>query len=189
MSSSERGRGILTEADRRYLRGETTYGSEQAERNARSRIRERLAEALGDFQLLVDELSERDRELAVAQRLGGDDTVRAYCALVDAIAFLYRACDDVDASFETLLKDGVDRALAEDGRSSSVSLDVRVETLAVSRLRRRLAAGETLSLHELSYLRERDEVGLEELADYFDRDAERPDDRNGEWVQAEVSEF
>lgn len=56
----ERKRGILTPADRRYLRGdeELTEGSEY---NTRRRIRERVRNSILDFAILYDHLDESDR--------------------------------------------------------------------------------------------------------------------------------
>ena len=55
----ERKRGILTPADRRYLRGdeELTEGSEY---NTRRRIRERVRNSILDFAILYDHLDESD---------------------------------------------------------------------------------------------------------------------------------
>lgn len=65
----DRDRGILTEADRRYLAGEDDLEG-QDERNARYRIRNRTVHALVDVRLLEDQLSDRDlRQVANADVL------------------------------------------------------------------------------------------------------------------------
>lgn len=58
----QRPRGILSPADRQFLRGEKEL-SDSAERNARQRIRERVHASLADFELLWTFLSERDLQL------------------------------------------------------------------------------------------------------------------------------
>lgn len=57
----QRTRGILSPADREYLRGEKNLSS-GAERNTRQRIRERVQEGLADFHLLWNLLPDRDLE-------------------------------------------------------------------------------------------------------------------------------
>lgn len=69
---TDRPRGILTDADRRYLLGETDYASEQSERDTRYRIRERVFNSLRDLDLVLRELEGRDLE-QVLERLDEDD--------------------------------------------------------------------------------------------------------------------
>lgn len=51
MTEEKHGRGILSEADREYLKGEKDL-SAGAERNARQRIRERVQASIHDYRLL-----------------------------------------------------------------------------------------------------------------------------------------
>lgn len=67
--SDERPRGILSPADRRYLRGETNYEDASSERKARMRIRERVRHALMDLPLLLEHLDERDRKQLLDEHL------------------------------------------------------------------------------------------------------------------------
>lgn len=59
--SSTQPRGILSPADRAYLRGEKEL-SQSAERNTRQRIRERIRAGVSDFELLWGLLADRDLE-------------------------------------------------------------------------------------------------------------------------------
>lgn len=59
---ADRERGVLTPADRRYLRGETVYDSVQSARDTRYRIRERLRNAILDFNLVTAYMGSDDLE-------------------------------------------------------------------------------------------------------------------------------
>lgn len=183
---SERDRGILSPADRAYLRGESEFGSAQAERNARARIRERIYDAVLDFELLVDRLDDRDRALVFENRETGDGT-EAFDALASAVAFLYRVTDDADVDFETILTEGINLAEAKDDRAATVDLDLTFHRLTVDQLRNRLERGEQLSLTEIAYLRQSDEMRMDELARYFaDDGASTVDDGR---IQSKVTNF
>ncbi|WP_323674456.1 hypothetical protein [Halorubellus sp. PRR65] len=184
--SSARDRGVLTSADRAYLRGDREFGSVQAERNARARIRQRLLDALLDFEVLVEGLEDRDLDLVFESSFADRDGTEAFDALVSAVAFLYRGVDRTDLDFETVLREGVNLAEAADDRAATVSLDVTNHDLDVDHLTGKLDAGESLSLTEIAYLYESTEVGRDELATYFDDDAGELDDGR---VQAKVTDY
>jgi len=57
---TDRPRGILTPADRQFLKGETDYSSGQSERDARYRIRERFYNGILDLEIALRELESRD---------------------------------------------------------------------------------------------------------------------------------
>lgn len=61
MERARRERGVLTEADREFLRGDREYQSLSNERAARQRIRQRVRDAIQDFGLLFNYLEPRDR--------------------------------------------------------------------------------------------------------------------------------
>jgi hypothetical protein len=185
--SSERGRGVLSVADREYLRGERELSSVQAERNARARIRERVYDALLDFEVLVEWLSERDLELVFEKRTAEAEGTEAFDALVSAMAFLYQGLGRTDLDFETVLREGVNLAEAADDRAATVSLDVTYHALDADHLRQKLAADESLSLTEIAYLYESDDVTPDELAEYFG--ASRAADLDDGRVQSKVTEF
>ena len=69
---TERSRGILTPADRRYLKGETDYSSNQSERDARYRIRERFYNGILDLEIALRGMENRDISM-VMDRLGERD--------------------------------------------------------------------------------------------------------------------
>ena len=187
MSSESRDRGILTDADRAYLRGDRTYGSEQAERNARARVRDRVWNAVLDFELLLADLSDHDRELVFGKRADRGDATAVFDGLVAATAFCYRATDDTDLDFETVLREAVNVAEASEGRAATVEFDVTHLGLDAEGLRRKLDRGEELSLTELAYLQESDAFGPREVAEYFGDDD--PTDVDDGRIQSTVTSF
>ncbi|UPV72807.1 hypothetical protein M0R89_09620 [Halorussus limi] len=189
MSGDERDRGILSKADRAYLRGETEFASVQSERNARARIRERIHDAILDFEVLVECLSERDRRLVVENQFESADGTEAFDALVSAVAFLYRVTKDTDLEFETVLSEAVNLAEASDDRAATVRLDLTFQSLTAEQLRHKLERGESLSLTEIAFLHESDEVRMDELARYFrDADDSTPEVDDGR-IQSKVTNF
>lgn len=182
----ERDRGVLSPADRAYLRGEQSYGSVQAERNARARIRDRIYDALLDFELLVEHLEDTDRELVFEKRAAEGDGAAAFDAFVSTLAFLYQGLEHTDLDFETVLREGVNLAEASADRGATVEFDVTYHALDADHLTEKLADGESLSLTEIAYLYESADVSRDELAEYFeDSPAELDDGR----VQSKVTEF
>lgn len=188
MSGKSRERGLLSPADRAYLRGEADLASVQSERNTRSRIRERIYHALFDFELLVEHLSERDRELVFEKRFGEIDGADAFDALVSAMAFLYRGVNDTDLEFETVLSEAINVAEVSDDRVATVDLEVTFQSLTVEQLRHKLERGETLSLTEIAYLHQSDEVRMDELARYF-ANTERLSEIDDGRIQSKVTNF
>jgi len=186
MSGDERDRGILSESDRNYLRGETTLGSVQSERNTRARIRDRAYDGLLDFELLVDRLDDHDRRLVFENRSEGTET---FDALVSAVAFIYQATSDTGLDFETVLKEGINVAEAKADRAATVQFDLTFQSLTADQLRTKLERGKELTLTELAYLHESDDVRMDELAHYFtdseDATAEIDDGR----IQSKVTSF
>jgi hypothetical protein len=183
--SGERGRGVLSPADRAYLRGETDLASVQSERNTRARIRERLSDALLDFEVLVEQMEERDRDMVFGERLAEEGT-EGFDALASAVAFLSDGVGRTDLDFETVLREGINLAEASEDRAATVELDVTFHALAADQLREKLASGASLSLTEIAYLYESDAVGREELAEYFEGPTEDFDDGR---VQAKVTDY
>ncbi|MWG35818.1 hypothetical protein [Halomarina oriensis] len=189
MNGDDRDRGLLSSADRAFLRGEADLSSVQSERNARARIRDRVYDGVLDFELLVERLSERDRTLVFEKRFGSMEGTAAHDALVSALAFVYRAVGDTDLDFEDVLREAVNVAEASEDRAASVDLDVTYHSLTVPELRRKLDRGESLSLTELAFLQSSEEVSLRELARYFeDADAARQGIDDGR-IQSKVTEF
>jgi len=185
MTSANDERGILTDADRAYLAGEGEYASEQAERNARARIRDRVEAAVYDFEALLEGLSERDRRIVFAERFG-EDGGDALDALVAAQAFLYLAVGDSDVDFETVLSEGINVAEATEDRVASVDLTVSLAEQSVATLRRKLETRAELSLAEIAYLQAAEGVGDEELARHLGEDHRRVEDGR---IQSRVTDF
>ncbi|MBP1986338.1 hypothetical protein [Halolamina salifodinae] len=180
-----RERGILSEADRAYLRGETAFSNVQSERNARARIRDRLFEAVRDFELLVEHLDEHDRELVFEKRLGNLAGPEAFDALVSAQALLYQGIGDTDLDVEAVLNEAVNVAEAGEGRAATVDLDVTYERLSPEGLLHKLEEGGELSLTELAYLHGHDDVSRDRLARHVADDETVDDGR----IQSKVTEF
>jgi len=102
MSEDEgRGRGILTEADREYLRNPDEY-SRQAAYNREQAIRERLQRAFNDFPLLARELNDsvlddllapewHTREDEDGDTVAGSKIKSETITLPDGMMFLLRA--------------------------------------------------------------------------------------------------
>jgi hypothetical protein len=187
MSGDDRDRGILTPADRDYLRGDSDPASVQSERNTRARIRDRVFDATLDFELLVEGLDDHDRELVFEKRVGAMDGTEAFDALVSMVAFCYQAVGDTDLDFADVLAEGVNVAAAREGRAASVDLDLTHHALSVPELRRKLEAGETLSLTEVAFLHDSDEIGRDELAGYFQQQA--TEDVDDGRIQSKVTSF
>lgn len=178
-------RGILSEADRAYLCGETEFASVQSERNARARIRDRLYAGVRDFELLIEGLDDHDRELVFEKRFGSLAGPAAFDALVSAVALLYRGIDDTDIDFDAVLHEAINVAEAREGRAATVDLDVTYERLSPESLLHKLGQGEELSLTELAYLHRHDDVSRERLARYVADDEDVDDGR----IQSKVTEF
>lgn len=185
MSADERPRGILTAADRAYLRGQRQPASVQSERNTRARIRERVIESIRDFELLVEHLPEHDRELVFEKHLEELDGPEAFDALVAAVAFLYRGIEDTDADVEEVLREGVALAEADRERAVSVEFERTFHALTGEELLRRLEDGESLTLSELAYLQRSDDVPRGELADALAGERRVEDGR----IQSRVTDF
>lgn len=181
-----RDRGMLSPADRRYLRGESDLASVQSERNTRARIRQRVYDALLDFEVLVEHLDDHDRTLLFGGQVDEGGT-EAFDALVSAVAFVYAGVGDTDLAFETVLREGINLAEARDERAATVALDVTYHALDAETLRAKLERGDDLTLTELAYLHESDAVSRDELAAHLgsDRRADVDDGR----VQAKVTDY
>lgn len=189
MAENERSRGVLSPADRAYLRGETDLQSVQSERNTRARIRDRVYQSILDFELLVEELPAHDRELVFKKQFEKMDGSEAFDALVSAVAFLYRAVEDTDLEFETVLNEGINVAEAKNDRAATVDLDLTFQALTAGQLRRKLERGETLSLTEIAFLHKTDEVSMDELARYFTDTETATSEIDDGRIQSKVTNF
>lgn len=137
-TDTERGAGILTEGQREYLRGNKEFEHAQSERDVRYKIRERLKNALIDFEILAKNLEPRDREqlfkdmrpvgLRGDRRIDEEEIPREdeLAGLVHAVAFLYKASKDADVPFERMVELGV-REAKKGGRFSPRKVNVTIE--------------------------------------------------------------
>lgn len=127
-SNPDRPRGVLTPADRKFLRGESELKSKQSRRDARLRIRNRIENAILDFSILFEELEERD-----LVNVFSSDSVEEKDAfqdgIVDALAFLYwgskRAA--LYPTFESMLIEGVKAAEAKENDGDYQFVEVEFE--------------------------------------------------------------
>ena len=105
--SGEETRGILTESDKAWLRGEVEYEHRQTAADRRKQIRDRVSAALEDFALLNEHWSP-DEQRKMVENL--DDPSRRGA---DVIEFVYRALNEIPHQPENIVDgEGVDRALA-----------------------------------------------------------------------------
>ena len=106
--TNERPRGILSSADRAFLLGTADLEGKQSEYDTRYRIRRRIRNAILDFTILFEHLSERDRTQVFDSP---DDEREDFSnAIVDSLAFFYLGTEGYDPPRETLLAESVRRA-------------------------------------------------------------------------------
>lgn len=103
--TKERPRGMLTEADRRYLRGEEQFDNENTENSKRHRIRKRIRNAILDFSVAHDNLQRND----VGMIYNDEEKHELQDAMIDALAFLYLG----SVRFEKMVEAGIERAVRE----------------------------------------------------------------------------
>lgn len=77
MNRLDRERGVLSKADRAYLRDEKEYGNEDTPREIRRRIRERVRNGLADFGLVFERMEKRDREQIIDNLAHRSDQLQA----------------------------------------------------------------------------------------------------------------
>lgn len=155
----DRDRGVLTPADREFLRTEgKNLGSEQSRRNTRRRIRQRIRNSIIDFDLIARLLDDEDRELVFEE--DEDHWDRVFQAGQKAmIEFLYAGladAEDVTMDFETVLKSGVhDAELERHDGPVFVDVEFSVETdvqFDLKDARERFENGSALTVAEIGAL-------------------------------------
>ena len=70
--NEERDRGLLASVDREFLRGEKVYEHRQSTYDRRQTIRDRTQDAIQDFEILYEHLSDDQREKVLSPRLDSD---------------------------------------------------------------------------------------------------------------------
>lgn len=125
-----RGRGILTESDRNYLAGESDL-SEQGERDARYRIRNRLTDGLLDLAFLNRELQIKDQK-QVAKNLFsnkpfGDGILTSMFQLLFRMdSYIYDSEDEWIDNIETIVSSAVHRELEREHEDALVNVTVDI---------------------------------------------------------------
>jgi hypothetical protein len=142
-TDTERGAGLLTEKQRRYLRGEKEYDNAQSERDMRYKIRERIKNGLLDFCILAKRLQPRDRKQIFKDvrspvergdtEFTEDEILREdeLSGIVHAMEFLYLAAEDAEIPFERAVELGVRETKAGGfftPGNIKVTVDEKVET-------------------------------------------------------------
>lgn len=171
-----RDRGILNERERQYLRGEMDIEPKSAnERAIRSSIRQHLRDSVLDFNLIFDELEERD----ASQLFERDRT--ALASFISIQAFVYEFAERFDWDFEELLTMAIEdvytnrRARPDTGeRVASVSFEVETEqpdprSAVLERAEQKFESGNVLSLtdRELRILVEFGTIEAKQLVELY----------------------
>jgi hypothetical protein len=133
MSLDDRPRGILSEADRKYLKNPDEY-SKQAGYERRQAIIERVHEALYDFPLLLSRFDKESRARAFSD-IEPDNREDVIDVLPSVFAFLYlgiadtvEPADIAKDTFEDAIADGIRQAYHVRGYSlNRAGADIEVE--------------------------------------------------------------
>ena len=126
--SYQRPRGVLTSDDRAYLLGQKDLG-DQAERDTRYRIRERVKNALWDFNLLSEFQERRDREKIFEvfedePEFLADVLTYVFCGLYDQVGEVNEATEQ----FEWLLSNALRNAISDEKHLvEDVTVDISIE--------------------------------------------------------------
>lgn len=130
--------GLLSTADREYLRGEKSYDNPDSERRRRHLLRERLRLSFRtDFSLVASELNAKDRRLIFVnenrdsfQGYAPEETFRTneLGGAINALAFTYAALLECNADFEEYLAEAISlahhRVLDSPWRFRDVEVDI-----------------------------------------------------------------
>lgn len=123
----ERERGMLAPVDRDYLRGKREYDHRQSAYKRREEIRERVYNALLDFELVMHHMDDKELERIFDPPEEVESDFHA--ALADMLGMIYYEQSVTAPSFETLLKRGINRAERRyaDSRAYQVDVDLTIE--------------------------------------------------------------
>ena len=149
-----RDRGVLTEADRAYLLGETEMTHEQSKRNAEARIRQRITNAIFDFDLIVHMLADKDRRQVFERAATDDELLDGVTAM---LAFTALGLKEQGVELEDVLVPAIrsaEEAYAASQLAANVSVDITfdVETAVESTfegIEARLTDGDPVRPREL----------------------------------------
>lgn len=115
-TDTDRPRGLFSNTDREWLLGETTYDTRQSTYERRRAIRERIQHGLLDFPVLLDNLSEHDRNVAL-ERDRYPHHEKLLDSVVAMLAFAYEITEYKGWDFDRVLEDAVNEAHRPTGRS------------------------------------------------------------------------
>ncbi|WP_435157690.1 hypothetical protein [Haladaptatus sp. DFWS20] len=122
----DRGRGVLSPADRTYLLGEAAMEHEQSKRNAEARIRQRITDSILDFSILVHHLKKKDRQ----QVFDATEDDAFMDGLMALLSFTYLGMRESGVEFDHVLKPAVRKAEevhAADTLGQAISVDIRFD--------------------------------------------------------------
>lgn len=125
----DRPRGILTPTDRDYLCGQKEYSHEQTELNRQQSIRERITEAVRDFDLLWLLLDESEREKIIDTFETGEIEV----SFSSIISFMYLGVEQDTDHMEEIIEQGIYQAVNYDrfgrwsGGANEVSVNIDID--------------------------------------------------------------
>ncbi|MDL0126300.1 hypothetical protein PNQ92_12910 [Halobacterium salinarum] len=191
----DRDRGILTPDDRKFLKGEKEYQSEQSERDARYRIRSRIKDAILDFSILLHHLDRHDREQVFStydgvsglsdngDELSGEafrdfvESTMFQNGISDALSFFILGIEDTNEPVDSMLETGIAGAEEEKGYlvdEVTVEISVKRKKPEIEALLEKFEAGEPLTEDELEAVIRSGEIELdaETLDTLFERVSE-----------------
>jgi hypothetical protein len=123
-----RPRGVLTEADRKFLTGRSEIEpASHSARTARRRIRERLRHAILDFSILHTQLEDRDLTQAFDEESTGSRWIRDTAP--DIIGTLSKYYGEEE--LENIIETGMQKSLRHGGSFSKVSVDIEITGVPV----------------------------------------------------------
>lgn len=163
---------MLSPADRAFLLGETEMDHDQSRRNAEARIRERVTNAILDFDLLVHHLREKDRRQIFEKSMDDDGFRQGVMAM---LGFAYAGSKDAGIDFTHLLEPAIRKteevhAAATLGSTVDVEVSFDVETTPATPLddvTAKVDSGEPVTPAELFSLVVDDADSLAGVEDVF----------------------
>lgn len=167
----DRGRGILTPTDRKYLLGEKKYSHPESARNRRAKIRQRIRNSIFDF-VFLRYLETRDCD-QIVNTAGSEINSGLSSAHLFLYDVLVRSKDDqmnIDMNLEAYIEQAVQAVDQQRGYRTEVSLEIEREELEkpVEVFQRAKKEGiRALTGPELSLLWNSDEVDAAEFASFL----------------------
>ena len=184
LKPSERPRGILSPTDRDYLCGLKDYNHDQTELNRKQEIRERIIEAIRDFDFLWLLLDDSERQKVI----NSFDTEELNAAFSANIAFMYLGLDGDIGHLESILEQGIYQAVNYEasgrwsGSANEVSVEINVDRHPdVNQLysRFRKGKGQRLTPAEIGHLVQAGKLNSQDLEDLETTKSEFPSVSSG----------